>query len=80
METMGKFVGHTSNGMGLANIAILAGLLVICSISWYVVRSLDTMSIASATGLTSESADSCWWALSRISVTSTGRKIPRIKR
>ena len=27
METMGKFVGHTPNGMGLANIAILAGLL-----------------------------------------------------
>jgi len=27
METMGKFVQHTPNGMGLANIAILAGLL-----------------------------------------------------
>ena len=26
-ETMGKFVGHTPDGMGLANIAILAGLL-----------------------------------------------------
>lgn len=27
METMGKFVQNTPNGMGLANIAILAGLL-----------------------------------------------------
>jgi hypothetical protein len=27
METMGKFVGHKPNGLGLANIAILAGLL-----------------------------------------------------
>jgi hypothetical protein len=27
METMGKFVQHTPNGIALANIAILAGLL-----------------------------------------------------
>jgi hypothetical protein len=59
---------------------VLQDYEVICSISWYVVRSFDTMSIASATGVMSESADSCRWALPRISVTSTARKIPRIKR